>query len=1236
MGTPHGSQESSVRSHSGNLTKGQCDCTFDPTLAHEVPPEAACLRFTSIAICVLSLLTTVAAAANDGNSKQRLTITSACEYDYPPFCVVGPGLQADGFSIELIRAAAGAMNADISFKVDHWAEVKGMLERGEIQALPLVGRTPEREHVFDFTFPYLSLHGAIVVRKDTVGISDLNDLAGQRVAVMEGDNAEEFLRQSQRPFTITTTETFEDALHHLSEGKCDAVVIQRLLALRLLQELRLTNLKVVKKPLNEFRQDFCFAVREGDKETLSLLNEGLAVVMADGTFRHLQAKWFAPLELPSAGPVIIGGRQAFPPYEFLDENGQPTGYNVELTLAIAEAVGLDVQIQLGPWPLIKSRLLTGEVDAVPGMPYSPGREAYYDFSQPHTAVDHVAVIRQGDGTPPLNISALTGKRLVIAQDDLMHDWAIEHGLGDNTETVASQAVALTELSCGKHDCALVARLPALHWIKINNCKNLVVASKPLLTSEYCYAVKGDHTVLLARISDGLKTLHDSGEYQRIYKKWLGVYERKTPSVTTVARYVALFVAPLLLILGVVVLWSRTLHQEVSRRTSELAESEKQLEEANQIMSATLNHTHIMVVLLDPSFDFIWVNKSYADTCGHETSFFPGKNHFDLYPNQENQEIFQNVVATGQPFFVVAKPFKFPDQPERGNTFWDWSLIPIKDHAGAVTALVFTLANVTERIKTEEDLRSTTTFLNTVVEKSPFAMWVADPRGNVVRTNNALCRTLNLKNEQIVGHYNVLLDKNLEISQLMPQVRNVFEKSQAARFTMFWGPEHAGNVEFGNASRISIDVSLFPILDGDGNLSHVVCQWLDITDRVQAETNLRNARNFIANIIDSMPSVLIGVDGNGTVTQWNKKSEQLTGVSRQDAVGSPLEHVFPRIAPDMERVRQAMETQRVLRDSKRYFEHEEEARYEQLTVYPLITNTMEGAVILLDDITDRVRIDELLIQSEKMMSVGGLAAGMAHEINNPLGGIIQGAQNIERRLSLELDGNESTAVECGTNLNAIREYLDKRQIFTFLQGIRECGSRAADIVRTMLKFSRRSSAKVSKTNISELVDNAVKLAEQDYDLKKKYDFRYVRIIRDLKPNLPPLPVVETEIEQVFLNILKNSAQALHNNPPAKPPTITIRGMVDGPTLLVEFEDNGTGMTEEVRKRVFEPFFTTKEVGSGTGLGLSVSYMIVTQNHSGQMTVESTPNEGTTFAIRLPIHLGSDNIPSHTPSTASFVP
>ena len=262
-------------------------------------------------------------------------------------------------------------------------------------------------------------------------------------------------------------------------------------------------------------------------------------------------------------------------------------------------------------------------------------------------------------------------------------------------------------------------------------------------------------------------------------------------------------------------------------------------------------------------------------------------------------------------------------------------------------------------------------------------------------------------------------------------------------------------------------------------------------------------------------------------------------------------------------------------------------------------------------------EELMVQTEKMMSLGGLAAGMAHEINNPLGIITQAAQNIERRVSLDLPANRQAAEALGVSLEGINAYFVQRQILDFIGSIRTASFRAAKIVANMLQFSRRAETTMQPTSLSGIMDQAVELAGSDYDLKKKYDFRSIEIIRDYAPDMPLIPMVSVEIEQVILNLLKNAAQAMHQNPSDRKPLITLRLLRETRYALIEIEDNGPGMAEEIRRRVFEPFFTTKEPGTGTGLGLSVSYMIVTQNHKGLMEAESTPGKGTCFRVRLPL-------------------
>ena len=279
----------------------------------------------------------------------------------------------------------------------------------------------------------------------------------------------------------------------------------------------------------------------------------------------------------------------------------------------------------------------------------------------------------------------------------------------------------------------------------------------------------------------------------------------------------------------------------------------------------------------------------------------------------------------------------------------------------------------------------------------------------------------------------------------------------------------------------------------------------------------------------------------------------------------------------------------------------------------------GMVVNLKDITEQNRNREIIIQSEKMLSLGGLAAGMAHELNNPLAGMIQSASVIRSRLiSVDMPANLKAAKELGISMEAIAAFMKKRNIFNMIDAIHQSGIRAAEIVRSMLSFARKSDVEYSTHYPDQLMDEILELAATDYDFKKKYDFKSIEIVKRYDENLPVLICEGAKIQQVLLNILRNGAQAMQAAK-TQSPKFVLRVYSKGrPEMLhIEIEDNGPGMDEKTRSKVFDPFFTTKPVGIGTGLGLSVSYFIITESHKGTIEVISEPGKGANFIIRLPI-------------------
>ncbi len=625
-------------------------------------------------------------------------ILSACETDYPPFCLVDARGQASGFSVELLEAAMKAMNRQLNFRIGTWDEVRGWLETGEIDALPLVGRTEERDATLDFTVPYMTLSGALVVRDETRDVFGLDDLRGRRVAVMKGDNAEEFLRRKARDIDIFTTATFPDALRALSRGQCDAVLIQRLVALRLINETGLRHLHIVDRPVEGFRQDFCFAVQEGDRDTLALLNEGLAVVIADGRYSQLHAKWFASLELPSSRRIIIGGDHHYPPFEFLDEKGNPSGYSVDLSRALAKEMGLEIDIRLGPWSDIVSSLERREIDIIQGMFYLPSRDLKFDFSQPHSVNHYISVVRRADGPAPTTLAELNTKRLIVQRGDVIHDFLIDNGLGHQISLVESQEDVLAELAAGKHDCGLAVRFSSLYFIKKHGWDNLLLGRGPFVSLDYCFAVPNGDKAMLSQLNEGLKILKESGEYRRIYNKWLGAYSPPIPSLIAALRSSALILIPLVLILLTAFLWSWSLRRKVAHRTKELRDS---LERFRLLAE----EAPVGIVILDKSQKTIHASKRFTELYGYTLEDIPDiKAWWPLaYPDEalraQVRRNWEENIQAAKHSFAVEKPMEFPVHCKDGRSrLTEFRLAKTAD----LNFLLF--SDVTEQRKLEDQLR----------------------------------------------------------------------------------------------------------------------------------------------------------------------------------------------------------------------------------------------------------------------------------------------------------------------------------------------------------------------------------------------------------------------------------------------------------------------------------------------------------------------------------------------------
>lgn len=279
---------------------------------------------------------------------------------------------------------------------------------------------------------------------------------------------------------------------------------------------------------------------------------------------------------PGAGTIVVGGDRDYPPYEFVDKNGHPAGFNVDLTRAIAEVMGMKVEIRLGGWSEMLNALKAGKVDILEGMSYSADRARWVDFSPPHSIVSH-AVFGRRDSPQISSLEQLRGKKVIVHRAGIMNEYLATHGFAGDLVLTDTPADALRLLSSGQYDYAVVAILPATYIIRENKLSNLVPVLKNVAIQRYGYAVGKGNAELLARFSEGLAILKKTGQFEAIHDKWLGVLEPQKFPWKMLFKYGAIVVVPLLLVLGSTVIWSRSLQRQVTQRTESLARAVDELQ-----------------------------------------------------------------------------------------------------------------------------------------------------------------------------------------------------------------------------------------------------------------------------------------------------------------------------------------------------------------------------------------------------------------------------------------------------------------------------------------------------------------------------------------------------------------------------------------------------------------------------------------------------------------------------------
>lgn len=500
-----------------------------------------------------------------------------------------------------------------------------------------------------------------------------------------------------------------------------------------------------------------------------------------------------------------------------------------------------------------------------------------------------------------------------------------------------------------------------------------------------------------------------------------------------------------------------------------------------------------------------------------------------------------------------------------------------------------LKDITERKRFERDLRDSEEKLRKLFERVRHGLFISTKEGRFLECNQALLDMLGYEDKK--DFLRIDIARELYAN---PRDREIFmERIQREGFVQDM------EVDFKKKSGEKITVLLtgYPIKNDSGEIVGYEGINLDITERKRIEDELREANEFFRNLIESSVDGIIAADMTGNIIIFNKGAEVLTGFTAEEVIGKiHITQIYPpgvakevmkRLrSPEYGGIGKLLPTQFNVVNK---WGEEIPIQLSASLIYDQKGQEM-ATVGIFTDLRPRVAMEKKLqethlqlVNSEKMASLGKLAAGIAHEINNPLGGIL---------------------IYASLMMEDLPEDDPKRADLARI--VQEAG-RCKDIVKSLLEFARQTEPKKEPTDINRAIQDGL------FFLVNQALFHNIQIVKELDPSLPLVHGNASQLKQVFMNIIVNAAEAMHGNG-----TLTIKTSFspDEKRVTIEFTDTGEGIPEENLSRIFDPFFTTKDVGKGTGLGLATSFGII-EEHGGRINVKSKVGEGATFSIELPV-------------------
>jgi len=652
--------------------------------------------------------------------------------------------------------------------------------------------------------------------------------------------------------------------------------------------------------------------------------------------------------------------------------------------------------------------------------------------------------------------------------------------------------------------------------------------------------------------------------------------------------------------------------------------ERALRESEERMRGAFEYAGNGMALAKTTGDFLQVNPALSEFLGYSNEELMSAGvHAIGHPNNRpsSAELLAHFLESGRRSGAYEREFL----TKSGATRWALiTLSTVLDGDQKPTCFFVQFNDITERKAAQDALHRSEALFRGIMENMNDLIAVRDVQSRCRYASPSHARHLGYEPKELAG---------TGIEQIVhPEDREVVAETLASVNRDAQARVLTCRCRHKNGSSLHVESSISLLRDARGAPDGLIAVSRVVEERIQAEQKVQAANAETELFLQSVPSVLIGLDSNGRITRWNPTAAETFGMSSPQVLGNQLadcgiKWAEPQIADE---VRRWYQVEHAYRNELR-FERDGQSRFLGLHVRPIPGSEPGGKCLLLTgaDVTERKKLEEQLRQAQKLEAIGQLTAGVAHEINTPtqyvgdntrflreswssIAGLLELGRTVRR-----LAGQGVVPPELLHQYDELAEKSDidylLREIPAAIDQSLDGVQRVAKIVQSMKEFSHPGSEDKRAVNINKAILATINVA--------RHEWKYVAdMVTSLDPNLPPVPCLIGEFNQVILNLVINAAHAIApavENHSIERGTIRVATRRDGDWAEIAIEDTGAGIPEAIRSRIFEPFFTTKPAGKGTGQGLAIAHSVVVNRHQGQIWFQSEVEKGTTFFIRLPI-------------------